>query len=142
VSAPAPGEARGAAAGGASIPFTPGSPIRVAARIDGDGPVTLLLDTGADRTMVSPAALWRLGIATPGTLAAEVRGVTGSARADVVWVRAVEVGGAAVGPMAIVAHDAGLEDADGLLGRDFLSAFTVTIDAAASVVTLTPNPAP
>jgi hypothetical protein len=44
-----------------------------------------------------------------------------------------------VGPLAIVAHDAGLPQADGLLGRDFLSLFSVTIDARASVVTLEPN---
>ncbi len=45
------------------IPFTPGSPILVSASIGGAGPVTLILDTGADRTMVSPGALGRLGIA-------------------------------------------------------------------------------
>ena len=37
------------------IAFTPGTPIRVSALTDGQGPVTLVLDTGADRTMVSPA---------------------------------------------------------------------------------------
>ncbi|MEK6530749.1 MAG: DUF4124 domain-containing protein, partial [candidate division NC10 bacterium] len=46
------------------LPFTPGSPILVNARINGAGPVTLILDTGADRTMLTPMALWRLGIAT------------------------------------------------------------------------------
>ncbi len=124
-------------AGTTAIPFTPGAPIRVSVRLNGAGPVTLIIDTGADRTMVSPAALWRLGIATPNTFTAEVRGVTGATRADVVWVSALEVGDAVVGPMPIIAHDAGLAQADGLLGRDFLSAFVVTIDAKASVVTLT-----
>jgi len=46
-----------------------------------------------------------------------------------------EVAGAATGPLAIIAHDAGLAQADGLLGRDFLSLFSVTIGARASVVT-------
>ena len=125
--------------GAVTIPFTPGRPILVAVQIDGLGPVSLVLDTGADQTMVSPAALARLGVATPNTYAAEVRGVTGAARADVVWVRSLEVGGWMVGPLPIVAHDAGLTQAEGLLGRDFLSRFSVTIDARASVVTLEPN---
>jgi hypothetical protein len=38
-----------------------------------------------------------------------------------------------------VAHDAGLPQADGLLGRDFLSLFAVTIDPRERVVTLEPH---
>jgi hypothetical protein len=89
--------------------------------------------------MVTPAALARLGIVTPNTHEAEVRGVTGVARADVLWIESLDVGGARAGPLAIVAHDAGLPQADGLLGRDFLSLFSVTIDTRASIVTLEPN---
>jgi predicted aspartyl protease len=128
-----------ARAGTTTIPFVAGAPILVAAQINGAGPVTLVLDTGADRTMVTPEALARLGILAPNTYSAEIRGVTGATRADVVSVESVEVGNARVGPLAIVAHDAGLPQADGLLGRDFLSLFSVTIDARASVVTLEPN---
>jgi predicted aspartyl protease len=128
-----------ARAGATTIPFVAGAPILVAAQINGAGPVTLVLDTGADRTMVTPEALARLGILAPNTYSAEIRGVTGATRADVVSVEVVEVGNARVGPLAIVAHDAGLPQADGLLGRDFLSLFSVTIDARASVVTLEPN---
>jgi hypothetical protein len=121
------------------ISFTPGTSIRVSALIDGRGPVTLILDTGADRTMVSPAALARLGITTPGTSRTRLRGVTGSSSADLVWVSAVAVGDAVVGPLTLVAHDAGLPQADGLLGRDFLGLFTVTIDTRAGFVTLAPE---
>jgi len=126
-------------AGTTTIPFVAGAPILVAAQINGAGPVTLILDTGADRTMVAPAALARLGIFTPNTYGAEVRGVTGVTRADVLWIESLAVGSARAGPLAIVAHDAGLPQADGLLGRDFLSLFSVTIDARASIVTLEPN---
>lgn len=122
-----------------AIPFTPGAPILVSARINGGGPVTLILDTGADRTLVAPAALARLGVQTPSTYDATVQGVTGAIRADVVSIQSLEVGGARAGPLAIIAHDAELAGADGLLGRDFLSLFSVTIDPAASVVTLQPN---
>jgi hypothetical protein len=51
----------------------------------------------------------------------------------------VEVGEARVGPLLIIAHDGGLKTADGLLGRDFLAHFNVTIDARERVVTLAPN---
>ena len=121
------------------IPFTPGSPILVNATINGAGPVTLILDTGADRTMLAPMALWRLGISTADAPRAEIRGVTGTAQAELVQVNLVEVGDARAGPLWILAHDAGLKQAEGLLGRDFLERFTVTIDANERVVTLAPK---
>ena len=121
------------------IPFTPGFPILVSAAINGTGPVTLILDTGADRTMVSPLALWRLGISTVNAPRAEIKGVTGTAEGDVVQVTSVEVGEARAGPLLIISHDANLKQADGLLGRDFLEWFTVKIDAKEGVVTLTPR---
>jgi predicted aspartyl protease len=137
---PPPSEPPAASRSGTTtIPFKPGAPILVSARINGTGPVTLVLDTGAERTVVTPAALARLGIPPPNTYGAEIRGVTGASRADVVWVELLEVGSARAGPLAIIAHDAGLAQADGLLGWDFLSLFSVTIDARASVVTLEPN---
>ena len=137
--APAPDSSAPARAGTAVIPFVAGRPIIVAARINGAGPVTLVLDTGADRTMVAPAALARIGIPAPSLYQAEIRGVTGTTQADVISVDSLEVGNARAGPLAIVAHDADLPEADGLLGRDFLSLFSVAIDARASVVTLEPN---
>jgi len=139
VEGPVPEASPLARTGTATIPFVAGQPIVVAARINGAGPVMLVLDTGADRTMVTPAALARVGIQVPGEYRAEIRGVTGTAQADVLWVDSLEVGNARAGPLAIVAHDAGLPQADGLLGRDFLSGFSVAIDARTSVVTLEPN---
>ena len=121
------------------IPFTPGSPILVSARINGGGPVTLILDTGADRTLLTPMALWRLGISTDNAPPAEIKGATGTARAALVQVLSVEVGEARAGPLLIIAHDADLKQAEGLLGRDFLERFTVTIDAKERVVTLVPK---
>jgi hypothetical protein len=121
------------------IPFTPGIPILVSAKINGLGPVTLILDTGADRTIVAPGALSRLGISTVGASRAELKGVTGSSQVDVVGVTSLEVGEAKAGPLLIVAHDAELKHADGLLGRDFLDNFTVTIDSQGRTVTLAPR---
>ncbi len=121
------------------IPYTPGDPIFVSARIGGTGPLTLILDTGADRTMVAPQALWKLGISTANAPRAEIRGVTGTGHGDVVPVASLEVGEARVGSLRIIAHDADLKKADGLLGRDFLDHFTVTIDSRERVVTLVPK---
>jgi hypothetical protein len=123
----------------AKIPFNPGSPVLVSAKINGAGPLTLILDTGADRTLVALSALWRLGISTEDAPRVMLRGVTGKSYGDAVWVSSVEVGEAKVGPLLIIAHDADLKGADGLLGRDFLANFNVTIDSKEHVVTLAPN---
>ena len=121
------------------IPFKPGSPILVNAKINGGGPVTLMLDTGADTTVVNPLALWRLGISTWFAPRAEIRGATGTTSVDIVRVQSIEVGEAKAGPLVIVAHDIDFKNADGLLGRDFLNHFNVNIDTAAGVVTLSPR---
>ena len=124
-----------------TVEFTPGEPIVVTARLNGV-PIALLLDTGADRTMLSPAAVERAGygrmITAPGD-AVRILGVTGSAMAQVVSVPLLDVAGARVGPLSLLVHDIGLGVADGLLGRDILDAFTVTIDTAAGRATLTPR---
>jgi len=121
------------------IPFTPGLPVMVNAKINGAGPITLILDTGSDRTLVAPATLQSLGISIENGPRGILKGVTGMSYADAVWVQSVEVGEARVGPLLIIAHDAGLKGADGLLGRDFLANFNVTIDSREKIVTLTPN---
>ena len=125
--------------GVAKISFTPGSPVLVSAKINGGGPITLILDTGADRTMVAPSALSRFGISTENALRGVIRGVTGASYAEAVWVNSVEVEEARVGPLLIIVHEADLRGADGLLGRDFLANFNVTIDSKEQVVTLAPN---
>ncbi len=121
------------------IPFTPGSPILVSAKINGAGPITLLLDTGADKTLIAPLALWRLGISTRNAPRGEIAGITGKTVADVIQVDSVEIGEARVGQLIIIAYDTEFKNADGLLGRDFLDQFKVTIDSKAGIVTLAPK---
>jgi hypothetical protein len=130
---------RSSPTGVTKISFTPGSPVLVSVKINGTGPIILILDTGADHTMVAPSALSRLGISFDNALRGVVRGVTGASYAEAVWVNSVEVEEAKVGPLLIIAHDADLKGAEGLLGRDFLANFNVTIDSKEQIVTLAPN---
>jgi len=128
------------AAGVARIPFTPGQPIMVTARINGGGTTQLLLDTGAQGTVISPTALAALGISYRNAVRGSIKGVTGDADVLAVRIESIEVEGARFGPLMVVSHDAGLGSGrDGLLGRDFLDNFIVTIDSNARVVTLTPK---
>ena len=121
------------------ISFKPGSPILVSAKINGAGPITLILDTGSDRTLVASSALSGLGISTENTVKGILKGVTGMSYADAIWVNSVEVGDVRVGPFLIIVHDAKLKGADGLLGRDFLANFDVRIDSKEGVAILAPN---
>jgi hypothetical protein len=136
-----PGPAASSPAEGvARIPFTPGQPIVVSARINGGGNTQLILDTGAQGTLISPTALAALGISYRNAVRGSIKGVTGDANVLAVRIDSIEVEGARVGPLMVVSHDPGLGSGrDGLLGRDFLDNFIVTIDSAARVVTLTPK---
>lgn len=137
---PEPSAASSPPAGVARIPFTPGQPIMVSAKINGGGTTQLILDTGAQGTLISPTALAALGISYRNAVRGSIKGVTGDANVLAVRIESIEVEGARFGPLMVVSHDSGLGSGrDGLLGRDFLDNFIVTIDSAARVVTLTPK---
>ncbi|HET7340575.1 MAG TPA: aspartyl protease family protein [Methylomirabilota bacterium] len=122
---------------GAVIPYG-GGPLVVDASINGV-PLRLVVDTGAERTLISPAALARAGLDPSVGPAVHIRGVTGDATATLVSVPRLDVAGAQVGPLAVIAHALQGESVDGLLGRDVLDGFTVTVDAAQSRATLVPR---
>ncbi len=130
----------GTPSGVARIQFTPGRPIMVNARINGSGSTQLILDTGAQATVISPSALAAVGVSFRNAARGSIRGVTGETSVLAVRVESIEVDGARVGPLMVVSHDAALgTGTDGLLGRDFLDQFVVTIDSNSRVVTLTPK---
>lgn len=129
----------GAPKGGTTIKYTPGQPIMVDVKINGSTNARLLLDTGADGTMINPRVLVAAGASISRPVAtSRVQGVAGSDSVSLVFIDSLEVGEARVGRMRVASYDipgAG----DGLLGRDFLDRFTVNIDSANGVVTLSPK---
>jgi predicted aspartyl protease len=122
-----------------TIPFSPGSLVLVNATINGVVPVRLILDTGSDRTVILPSVLAKSGLSVEKASQSLIKGITGTAHADRVWVKSIEVGETKVGPILLIAHEADLFGADGLLGSDVLANFKVTIDSGLHVVTLSPN---
>jgi len=110
-------------------------------RINGNADARLLLDTGADRTLISPRALQAAGVRLAGPSATgQIVGATGSEQVRFVVVDSLEVGEARVGRMPVGAYNLPTTDVgDGLLGRDFLDQFNVNIDSARGVVTLSPK---
>ena len=134
VTAPAPA----AEPAGVVVPYT-GGPVVVNASLNGVA-LRLLLDTGADRTLISPDAISRAGFDTTEGMPVQIRGVTGDAQAVLVSVPRLDVAGTQVGPVAVIVHNLSTSGGvDGLLGRDVLDAFTVTVDSASGRATLLPR---
>jgi predicted aspartyl protease len=127
--------------GAAVIKYTPGQRIMVDVKINGSFTTKLLLDTGADRTLVSPRALTAAGVAiTKPVASGKITGATGTDRIDYVVVESLEVGEARVSKLPVGSYElAGSDTGDGLLGRDFLDQFNMEIDAAKGEVRLAPK---
>jgi hypothetical protein len=122
--------------------FRGGAPIVAAVAINGVA-LRLMVDTGADRTVISPAAVARTGLVIDGERQVRILGVTGSAMASELAVAQMEVAGARVGPLRVIVLDTPAESLDGLLGRDVLDYFTLTVqgggDGMSGLATLTPR---
>jgi len=127
------------AGGGTEIKFAPGREIVVEARLNGGTSVRLLLDTGAQRTVINPRVLVAAGVVLSTGQAMQMKGATGTASVSTVQVDSVEVGQARVGKLAVISHDIEQDGVDGLLGRDFLDQFKVSIDNKEGIVTLSPK---
>ena len=103
----------------------------VGATVNGSG-VTLLVDTAASMTILSPKAMQRLGIAVPATAPKVMGTVVGGGTFSMPYVR---VSSLRVGEFGVENIDVGVYDAlpqasavDGLLGGNFLNHFKVTVD--------------
>ena len=106
----------------------------------------VVLDTGAERSLVTPDAVQRLGLALDQWVGTEMRGVGGVEEHQNADPRSLTLGGVALQRHTIT-HDTSLTvgalpqmgggaPIDGLLGRDFLSVFDLEFDMAADRLTL------
>ena len=124
---------------GLVIRYAPGQRIMVDVRINGAASARLVLDTGADRTIINPRALRSAGVLlTKPVATGQIVGVTGTDRLPFVIVDSLDVGDVRLVQMPVGVYEIAEAD-DGLLGRDFLDRFHVTIDAARGLVTLSPK---
>ncbi len=118
--------------------------IIVQARINGQGPFRLLVDTGSNRSVIGQKVADEL--CAPVVAKTAVVSVGSEITRLVVRLDRVEAGSAAQsGLLASVAPGAELRavapGVDGLLGQDFLASFDYTIDYRKRVLTWTANPA-
>ena len=133
----AAGKATGS--GGAQVKFTPGKAVIVEVLLNGSTTTKLILDTGADLSVINPRALVAAGVSLTEGRRAEMRGATGTASVQTVQVDSVAVGTAKVSKLPVISHDIEQDGVDGLLGRNFLDQFKVSIDNEAGIVTLSPK---
>jgi hypothetical protein len=124
-----------------TIRYVPGSgPIIVSVTLNGRTTARLVLDTGADSSVVKPLLLRSAGVDLSRPVArGTMRGVTGKVSVAYYAVNLEAAGHRALAPN-VVAFDT-FEDgfADGLLGRDFLDQFSVAMDPATGTVKLVPR---
>jgi clan AA aspartic protease (TIGR02281 family) len=128
---------------GVAVPSRAGRSLVVQAKLNGAREARLIVDTGADITVLSRAVAMDIGL-LPSAVVATVTLNTagGSVRADVFRVGTVSLGAAEARNVTAAVHD--LPDApagvDGLLGLTYLDQFLVTVDARKGELHLKPRP--
>jgi hypothetical protein len=107
-------------------------------------PANMLLDTGAERTVVTRAAAIRLGLRLDAWVETTLRGAGGvlETRANV-DVSNATLGGSHLyqhqpGPLSLAVTDFNLGGPDGLLGSDILRHYTIDLDFPRAQLTLRP----
>ena len=97
----------------------------------------LLLDTGAELTVLSTAAARRLALNLGSAAVIPLRSASGVFFAPIIRVQSMTVGDATAYDVEVVVHDA-TPGLDGLLGMSFLDNFLVTISTSDERLILTP----
>src|SRR5438034_10525239 len=78
-----------------------------------------MMDTGADRTLISPRALAAAGVSLSRPVGTgQMHGVTGSDRMDFVIVNSIEIGDARVGRMPVASYEMPHARGDGLRSEE------------------------
>jgi len=128
--APAPPE-------GEQLPFLDAADrMTVPVRIAGAGPFPFVIDTGAQRTVISRELARTLGLGNGRTV--RVTAMTSTSTVATVVIPSISVstlGGTAIEAPALAAHDLG---ALGMLGLDALQGHALSIDFEKRVMTVTP----
>jgi hypothetical protein len=102
--------------------------IIVPVMVNGQGPFSFVLDTGANATALTPHLASRLGLPVDETLMMTMNGVTGSASFPTAAVDRVEAGAAVLPAQRLVVANASTVGADGVLGVDGFKDKVVLVD--------------
>jgi predicted aspartyl protease len=94
------------------------------------GPFQFALDTGANRTVLTPRLITVLGLHTDDGADVELNGVTGSAAVPTALVELLAAGDLAIKSQRLPVADALTSGIDGILGVDGLNSKRVTVDFA------------
>lgn len=107
--------------------------------VNGQGPFRFILDTGANRSVLSPRVAELLELTPSHATSINVHGVTGSAVLPAVDVRELRAG-----PLTVVRDkrmpvlpESVLADADGILGVEGLAGMRIDVDYESGTVTIT-----
>ena len=102
----------------------------------------MIVDTGAQRTILTPSLLRRMNFSVPDDAPRRKMYVVGGQALDVPFIRiaSVRAGAAAVENLEVGVYDVAprARAVDGLLGGDFLRHFKVTLDAQDRLLRLEP----
>lgn len=107
--------------------------------VNGQGPFRFILDTGANRSVLSPRVAELLELTPSDATSINVHGVTGSAVLPAVEIRELRAG-----PLTVVRDkrmpvlpESVLADADGILGIEGLTGMRIDVDFESGTVTIT-----
>src|SRR5215831_11118871 len=114
-----------------------GNVMLVEALVGGTVRTRLLLDTGAEFTVLSTAAARRLALNLGSAAVIPLRSASGVFFAPIIKVQSMMVGDATAYDVEVIVHDA-TPGLDGLLGMSFLDNFLVTISTSDERLILTP----
>jgi hypothetical protein len=114
--------------------------IHAAVEINGQGPFRFILDTGANRSALSPSVVERLHLPPAGEISLVVHGVTGSAVLPAVHIESLRAGEIVLPPanLPVLPGDV-FGRADGILGISGLQRASITVDFENDRVVIAPS---
>ncbi len=114
--------------------------LTVPVMVNGQGPFNFVIDTGADRTVISEELATRLGLPSAGR--AKLHAMGGSGTVDIVEIASIAVSNRIATKVRAAALPARHVGADGLLGIDSLKGQRIEMDFDAKTMKLVPSSAP